>query len=447
VAASGQPTAQLTDFISATSWGALPDEVRTVVRTCLLDWLAVVIAGSQEPILDPLRQVLSSEGGSASAQVLARDMRLPAHQAAMLNSAAAPVHDYDDTYYPMYGHPTAPVAGALLAVAERDGATGRRLLEALAVGVETTCRIGRALGYGPYLRGFVPSGNTGAVGASAGLARLHVLDPAQTASVLAYGAGQAAGLHGIGGLAALFQTGRAAASAVSALDVVRAGAVAAHDVLERPKGYFALRTDTPDYATLTDGLGDTYDLLDMLFKFAAACGGALPSIAAAREVSRRLGHRVEESSFDVGVSATVKRLCSIGIPRTGDEAKLSIPFCVAATVRGFDMADPATYSSGVIEDAAVQAIMSRVRVRHDDTVSEWTAEIRTSTDDRVVDITAHRTDERAGDLREQYVAVERKFRLLVEPVLGGDRVDEILPLVRDLEHFDDLGGFFALLRP
>ena len=47
-------TAQLIDDVRAVGKSPLPDEVLEVARHCVLDWLGVVIGGSQEPLVGKL---------------------------------------------------------------------------------------------------------------------------------------------------------------------------------------------------------------------------------------------------------------------------------------------------------------------------------------------------------------------------------------------------------
>ena len=74
--------------------------------------------------------------------------------AAFINAAAANVHDFDDTHLRTVIHPTAPVAPPLLALAEQRLVTGPEFINALALGIEFTCRIGNAVSPDHYARGW-----------------------------------------------------------------------------------------------------------------------------------------------------------------------------------------------------------------------------------------------------------------------------------------------------
>src|SRR4029078_12045921 len=82
-----------------------------------------------------------------------RGERMDSLSAAFLNAASANAFDFDDTHVPTVIHPTAPVAPALFALAERRPVSGAELLLAFILGVELACRIGRAISPGHYTKG------------------------------------------------------------------------------------------------------------------------------------------------------------------------------------------------------------------------------------------------------------------------------------------------------
>src|SRR6516165_6534544 len=73
---------------------------------------------------------------------------MDALNAALLNSTSFHVLDFDDTHAQTAIHPAAPIAPALLALAEQRPVGGRDLIGALVAGVETERRIGTAVS--PY---------------------------------------------------------------------------------------------------------------------------------------------------------------------------------------------------------------------------------------------------------------------------------------------------------
>ena len=66
--------------------------------------------------------------------------------AALANGAVSHALDYDDTHFLHIGHPSVAVIPTACAIAETRGTDGKALLDALALGLETACRVGDWLG-------------------------------------------------------------------------------------------------------------------------------------------------------------------------------------------------------------------------------------------------------------------------------------------------------------
>ena len=138
-------TIELADRASSIRYQDLPGEVRTLARQCLLDWLAVALAGSREELSGILAEQAIEDGGRPAASLIGRSEKISAHQAALVNGAASHALDYDDVNMAMSGHPTVPIVPALLALAEDRGASGADFISAFVAGYETECRIGQPI--------------------------------------------------------------------------------------------------------------------------------------------------------------------------------------------------------------------------------------------------------------------------------------------------------------
>ena len=126
--------------------------------------------------------------------LIGRPERLDILGASFINAAAANLLDFDDTHLRTVIHPTAPVAPAVLALAEAEGFSGAAVLHALILGIEIACRIGNGVSPGHYARGWHITATCGVFGAAAASAKLLGLSRAQIANALGIAASQSAGL-------------------------------------------------------------------------------------------------------------------------------------------------------------------------------------------------------------------------------------------------------------
>src|SRR5712671_1036749 len=119
---------------------------------------------------------MSSAGGDLLSVLASSDPFRPERpdvlHAALLNGISSHVLDFDDTHAQTTIHPAAPVAPAILALAEYQQVSGRDFIEALVVGVEAECRIGKAVVPARYDSGWHITGTAGVFGSAAAAGKL-----------------------------------------------------------------------------------------------------------------------------------------------------------------------------------------------------------------------------------------------------------------------------------
>ena len=107
-------TARIAAFAAQTEAADISPEAHRVGLMSLLDWVAVGLAGCEEPVARIAREQALSEAGAAQASVFGSRTRVPARAAALVNGATSHALDYDDTHFLHVGHPTvAPKAPAV----------------------------------------------------------------------------------------------------------------------------------------------------------------------------------------------------------------------------------------------------------------------------------------------------------------------------------------------
>src|SRR5205814_9486298 len=138
-------TQTLARFVADTQWDGIPDPVKHEAKRALLNFFAVALTGCRTGPIELALKSLAEFSGGKQATIIGRSERIDALSAAFLNAAGANVFDYCDTHLPTVVHPTAPLAPAVLAMAELRRATGPEFLTAFVLGFEIECRIGAAV--------------------------------------------------------------------------------------------------------------------------------------------------------------------------------------------------------------------------------------------------------------------------------------------------------------
>src|SRR5882724_7817222 len=168
----GGVTASLAQHVVATRWDDVPSQVRHQAKRSFMNFFAVALAGCRTDPVEIALRSLSGFSGGKQATVVGRSERIDVLSAAFLNAAGANVFDFCDTHVRTVIHPTAPVAPALLALAEMRRVSGTDLLLAFVLGQEVQARIALAISPTHYDRGWHITSTCGVFGAAAGSGKL-----------------------------------------------------------------------------------------------------------------------------------------------------------------------------------------------------------------------------------------------------------------------------------
>src|SRR3954447_27023818 len=173
-------TQVLAHLVVTTRWDDIPQPVRHQAKRSFMNYFAVALAGCRTGPVEVALRSLAEFSGGKQATVVGRAERIDALSASFLNAASANVFDFCDTHVRTVIHPTAPVAPALLALAEmRRGSgpvSGPDLLLAFVLGQEVQARIALAISPAHYDRGWHITSTCGVFGAAAGSGKLLALD-------------------------------------------------------------------------------------------------------------------------------------------------------------------------------------------------------------------------------------------------------------------------------
>ncbi|MBV9659839.1 MAG: MmgE/PrpD family protein [Acidimicrobiales bacterium] len=437
-------TLALAEQGASLDWDDLPDDVVELARQCLLDWLAVTLAGSSEPAARiALSVTLEDEPGTVGATVVGTHVRLTAPAAALVNGTASHALDYDDANTSMVGHPTVPLLGALLPVAEKRHSSGAELLTAFVAGYETECRLGRAVGLPHYRQGFHATGTIGAIGAAAACARLLGLDAYSTAAALGLAATQAGGLKCMfGTMAKPLHAGRAAANGLLAARLAVAGFTANAQALEASQGFIEALGGSPDGEELS-AIREGWFIRRNLFKFHASCLETHSVIEGIQQLRAAHPLPVEAiSRIVIHANSLQLGMCAIPDPATGLEAKFSLRHLAAAAALGIDTSAVACFSDDFACDSRLAEVRGRVEVVDDGPASGGTPVDIWLTDDRRLNVT-YDTHGPATDLAAQRRRLEDKAMALATPVIG-DRSGQLVDAAAHISDSIDVRDLIAL---
>ncbi|HHW09297.1 MAG TPA: MmgE/PrpD family protein [Firmicutes bacterium] len=162
----------------------IPESAYAMTRKMILDTLGNCLAGWNAPGVLPVVQQMCEWGGKEEAHALIYGMKLPAPNAAFINSTLVHALDYDDWLRSGQSHIMSSVFPVALAVGELSHASGKEVMAAIIMGVEVAGRLGRAYRSRMTSEHFLPSTIIGGFGATAAACRLYQLDIEETVHAL-----------------------------------------------------------------------------------------------------------------------------------------------------------------------------------------------------------------------------------------------------------------------
>ena len=406
----------IAEFAVSTEGSSIPTSARAIARLSILDWIAVAVAGKDEPISRIVRDMVLEEGGSALCTVIGSDIKLPARAAALTNGATSHALDYDDTHFIYLGHPSVTVVPAALAVAEKINASVGELIDASLIGSEVACRIGAWLGRKHYQSGFHITATAGSFAAAMAACRLLKLSAEQARHALGIASTRSSGIKAqFGTMGKPFHAGIAAANGVEAATLAASGFVANPQSLEANQGFAATHAGESDTDSGLDKLAEHFVFESVQHKFHACCHGTHASIEA---ISRLRERHLLKPGGVTGVTVTVHprylKVCNIAAPATGLECKFSLRMTAAMAIAGRDTRQLETFSDTAATDGELISLRDRVEVETDSSLSETMARV-------VITKTDRSTLEGYHDLNTplSYAQRETKIRGKAASLLGG----------------------------
>ena len=314
----------------------LAPEVVAKVKIGLLDMLSCAFAARDLPWGSQAIQRASRAAGPAT--VIGTPVRAAACEAAFANATLGHGLVREDMHTGAVSHLGVVIYPVLLALAQTKKASGRDFIVAAVSGYEIGAAVGRALMDAEMVRRFRPTGITGPLAGAIAGSRLMGLSEDATVSAVGLAANTTGGLNEwpySGGDEMFFHPGFAARSAVTAVELADLGACASETALDGPSGLFAGLGKAERVSAVTPFSGPALEILSVYYKPAPACNYAQTACQAALALAD------EVRSNDI-VAITVRASAAAagypGCDFAGPferilQAKMSIQYCVAATLR------------------------------------------------------------------------------------------------------------------
>jgi 2-methylcitrate dehydratase PrpD len=420
-------------------------------KLCLADFLACALESRSLPwCREAIAIACRAESNAAARTIVGVATPVTMPDAAFANAVLGHGLVRDDMHLGAVSHLSVTVVPIVLALAEKTNSSGAELLEAIVAGYEAGGKLGRAVLDVEVSRIFRPTGIVGPFAAAAAGARLLGLEEEAFANALSLAANTCAGFNewaATGGSEMFFQPGFAARSALTSIELARAGAFASPSAIEGPAGLLAAygKAGAPVALPFDDARSE---IQAVFFKEVPACNFAQSPAQAARGL--RLEHELDPGKIrrvvaSVSYAAANYPGCDAAGPFARIlQAKMSIQYNVAAALCTGHF-DEQNYDPG--RHADIAALARRVSLEIDDELTRAfparqgaVVRVETTEGSRLT----HRVDDVAPASNE---LVGRRLAAAAAACLGEARRDALVQALAGLEQSPDVSALFDQLRP
>ncbi|WP_149535491.1 MmgE/PrpD family protein [Siccirubricoccus phaeus] len=432
-------------FIAGSDWAAIPPALRQEGVRSILNHVGCALGVAKDPAVLTALGVMRGLSARPAATVYGQGVKLDAMGAAFVNAIAGNLLDYDDTHLNTVIHPAAPVAPVCLALAEQRGLSGAQVLHAFLLGGEVECRIGNAVSPGHYARGWHITSTCGAFGAAAAAAKLLGLSATQCWHALGIASSQSAGnVENLPSAAKNVSVGNAARLGLFAALLAEAGYEAAPAAIEGPLGWARAMGDAPDMASITEGLGESWEIARTTYKPYPA-GIVFHAVVDACLALREARPAPPEAIEAVEVAGDALLLArGDRVVRNNRDARVSIHHAAAlGLVRG--RAGVPEFEQPAVDDPVLAEFRGKVTAKLDAELPRGAARVTVRYADGTLAETLV-TDPRGSEANPlSEAALDAKY--LDNAALGGfaERAPAQIAAIRALEAAPGVGTLMALL--
>lgn len=346
-----------------------PEQVLCAARYCVLDSIGSALGAVRDEEISRLCRTVGAfgTGSQIQASVWGHSGKWNVKEAMLLNGMMAHTLELDDVHTGSKSHVGAVVVTAAWTCAEAFGNTGREFLEAVIVGYEVMARIGMAMDVvSNRKRGWHTTGIIGTFGAAAAAGRLLGLDPDQMVSALGIAGTQSCGLWAFledGATCKKLHPARAAVSGFEAAILAKGSMTGPEHILDaKDGGLYRAVSDSFHMEALTEGLGESYEILNIDKKPYPCCRTTHPAIDAALALRDRTvigqAERILVETYSVGVLQ-----CGMKeFPQNAEQAKFSIAYTAAAALV-FGRVTRGEFSRQAMENPEIRRLVSCTEVK------------------------------------------------------------------------------------
>ncbi len=438
----------------------LPEVARTKAANLTLDLLGSMI-GSKEVESSRIAAELALElDGPEESTVVGYNRKVAAPHAAFANAIQGYAFDFTDDHNESNSHLSAATIPASLALAEKLGASGKEVVEAVSLGCEIVGRLGSAFLGKTYYQGFHPTSTCGTFGATVAAAKLLKLDVQQTVHSLGIAGSQVGGLmawNTSGSYTKRLQAGHPAMVGIISATMAQKGFNGPPAIIEGEDGFLQAYSYNREYDTswITDGLGETWVFADTSIKVYPCCRYSAGHLDACLDIASRYRPDPEKierilirsSDYTIRLLARPRKMD----PQNVVDTQFSMPWQAAiALIDG--KIDVDTFTEENVHRPDVRQLMPKVEwVVDDEFERRYPEHYSCAVTVTMADGTefTSEVEDPKGDWRNPVTQqeLEQKFSsVAAREIKDEEKIGRIIDFVTGIHEVDNVGELFTLIH-
>ncbi len=436
----------LAKFIHETDYNALPEVVITKAKNCIMDWVGVAAVGYMRPSTQYAYQLINEDSDQEvyGTSLITKGRKVSSLWSALINGISSHAVDMDDLHRKTSLHPSSAIITAAVAAAEERGCSGKDLILAIVLGYDIAIRIAEAAGPSHNERWY-NTGTCGTFGAAAAAGKILGLNEEQMIYALGNAGMQASGLYepNVGrSESKQLNAGKAAMDGLLAALLAEKGFAGPNRIIDGQNGFFEVFTEKAKEKPLEEELGQHFKILEISFKLYPSARHTHGAVDLALRLMDRGVKPEDIELIRIKAYRLAKETVSNLMPENVEEAKHSMPYCVAATfVRGLPKLE--TFAEDRIDNPKIQNLIEHCTVEVDPELDLKHPEYWPITME-IIDTKSHiireHTDYPKGDPENPVAPIELhdKFKRLATKVISPERTNELLDKLQEIDNIQDI---------
>ena len=443
-------TQALAQFAATLTYERIPATAREHTKNLLLDAVACALAGDRGEETHQVAAFASALAQSKESSIIGGD-RLSLAGATLLNGYLITAVTMCDVHRPTLTHITPEVVPPALAIAERDGVSGRDLLVALAAGCETATRVGLGWDFPEARkRGWHGPGVIGPFGAAAATGRLLGFDEETMARAYGLAGSQAAGTFAAWGTPTVkFHQIRGALSGLMAALLAQQKFVATREFLTaKDGGLYNTYSNGGKPEAAVASLGKRWELEQIALRLWPSASTIQGFVTAMFDLIAKPQVNLDQvKKLRVFMNKTGVDMHGMFPRYTGKfEALLSTHYCAAVILHDRELTlaqfEPARYNDPKLAKFAAERVETKIDSALSGVQSIVEAELA---DGKTVSVRCEHS-KGAPENPLSRAEIEEKFRQYAKGVLPAARIEEAIAAITGLENLKSVCGLMDILR-